>query len=293
MAILCPVTKAVYLDCGESSISRHTDYFKPLHVDCSVEYELPSCAKPPSHSSSDGGRREPLLMIHPSYYRREESRHRDPFIINLPTKLRSLDDWKTPTKTSKSRSTLTASRNPQHRKRMLDLSPSSTSSCICTNSLNRPLPPTLTSSTISKDGCPCGKVHQPMAMEPIKASLWSNCGATIEDLRTDKRLATSTAAIGMFFYYRNRFGLVKLRLEMGICFYLTFFNQQIFGKQFYIFNHTFFFLISWLMKAKEQIFCTAALWPFAFVSFCFFKINQPTRSSFIFLLVDWLDELNL
>lgn len=205
MAILCPVTKAVYLDSGESSISRHTDYFKPLHVDCSVEYELPSCAKPPSHSNSESGRREPLLMIHPSYYRREEGRHRDPFIINLPTKLRSLEDWKAPTKTTKSRSTVTASRNPQHRKRTLDMSPSSTCSstsrCICGNSHNRSLPPSFTSATMSKDGCPCGQVHQPMAMEPIDATIWSNCGVTIEDLRTDKRLTSSTVAIGNLFYY--------------------------------------------------------------------------------------------
>lgn len=55
------------------------DYSKPLHVDCSVEYELPNTAKPPV-----GNKNEPLLMIHPSYYRREESRHRSQFINNLP-----------------------------------------------------------------------------------------------------------------------------------------------------------------------------------------------------------------
>lgn len=205
MAILCPMTKAVYLDSSESSISRPTGYFKPLHVDCSVEYELPSSAKPPSHSSSENGRREPLLMIHPSYYRREESRHRDPFIINLPTKLRSLEDWKTPTKTTKSRSTVSASRNSQNRKRALDLSPSSlcssASRCTCGKSHNRPLPPSFTLSSKSKDGCPYGQVHQIMTMEPIDATMWSNCGVTIEDLRTDKRLITSAAAIGTLFHY--------------------------------------------------------------------------------------------
>ncbi|KAJ8674340.1 hypothetical protein QAD02_005602 [Eretmocerus hayati] len=42
------------------------DYSQTLHVDCSVEYELPSAAKPPP------GNGEPLLMIHPCYYRRAE-----------------------------------------------------------------------------------------------------------------------------------------------------------------------------------------------------------------------------
>ncbi|XP_056635442.1 uncharacterized protein LOC130444371 [Diorhabda sublineata] len=55
------------------------DYMKPLHVDCSVEYELPNTAKPPQ-----GVRNEPLLMIHPCYFRKIESQRRSPFINNLP-----------------------------------------------------------------------------------------------------------------------------------------------------------------------------------------------------------------
>lgn len=55
------------------------DYSRPLHVDCSVEYELPNAAKPPANARS-----EPLLMIHPCYYRRAESQRRSPFINNLP-----------------------------------------------------------------------------------------------------------------------------------------------------------------------------------------------------------------
>ncbi|XP_018331003.1 centrosomal and chromosomal factor-like [Agrilus planipennis] len=57
------------------------DYSLPLHVDCSVEYELPNQAKPPA-----GVRNEPLLMIHPCYFRKIESQRRSPFINNLPTK---------------------------------------------------------------------------------------------------------------------------------------------------------------------------------------------------------------
>nr|CAH7763108.1 unnamed protein product [Callosobruchus chinensis]CAH7766345.1 unnamed protein product [Callosobruchus chinensis]CAI5846890.1 unnamed protein product [Callosobruchus analis] len=55
------------------------DYSQPLHVDCSVEYELPNTAKPPQ-----GVRNEPLLMIHPCYFRKIESQRRSPFINNLP-----------------------------------------------------------------------------------------------------------------------------------------------------------------------------------------------------------------
>ncbi|KAL0270284.1 UNVERIFIED_CONTAM: hypothetical protein PYX00_007747 [Menopon gallinae] len=57
------------------------DYSRPLHVDCSVEYELPNAAKPPA-----GTKVEPLLMIHPCYYRRAESQRRSPFINNLPSR---------------------------------------------------------------------------------------------------------------------------------------------------------------------------------------------------------------
>lgn len=63
----------------ELPAARHKDYSRPLHVDCSVEYELPNQAKPP-----EGARSEPLLMIHPCYYRRAESQRRSPFINNLP-----------------------------------------------------------------------------------------------------------------------------------------------------------------------------------------------------------------
>uniref|UniRef100_A0A0K2VFJ0 Uncharacterized protein n=1 Tax=Lepeophtheirus salmonis TaxID=72036 RepID=A0A0K2VFJ0_LEPSM len=38
------------------------DYTKPLFVDCSIEYELPNAPKIPLNS-------EPILMIHPSYYK--------------------------------------------------------------------------------------------------------------------------------------------------------------------------------------------------------------------------------
>lgn len=57
------------------------DYTRPLHVDCSVEYELPNQAKPPI-----GVRNEPLLMIHPCYFRKIESQRRSPFVNNLPTR---------------------------------------------------------------------------------------------------------------------------------------------------------------------------------------------------------------
>lgn len=56
------------------------DYSIPLHVDCSVEYELPNQAKPPV-----GTRVEPLLMIHPCYFRKVESQRRSPFINNMPS----------------------------------------------------------------------------------------------------------------------------------------------------------------------------------------------------------------
>lgn len=63
------------------SLNHQKDYSRPLHVDCSVEYELPNAAKPPV-----GARSEPLLMIHPCYYRRVENQRRCPFINNLPTR---------------------------------------------------------------------------------------------------------------------------------------------------------------------------------------------------------------
>lgn len=62
------------------------DFSVPLHVDCSVEYELPNQAKPPP-----GARVEPLLlMIHPCYFRKIESeQRRSPFINNMPTSSRN------------------------------------------------------------------------------------------------------------------------------------------------------------------------------------------------------------
>ncbi|XP_055684367.1 centrosomal and chromosomal factor [Lutzomyia longipalpis] len=60
------------------------DYSIPLHVDCSVEYELPNAAKPPA-----GARVEPLLMIHPCYFRKMESQRRSPFINNMPNSSRN------------------------------------------------------------------------------------------------------------------------------------------------------------------------------------------------------------
>ncbi|XP_075221388.1 centrosomal and chromosomal factor corto isoform X2 [Lycorma delicatula] len=69
---------------ARTSHPPHKDYSRPLHVDCSVEYELPNAAKPPA-----GTRSEPLLMIHPCYYRRAESQRRSPFINNLPAPRRT------------------------------------------------------------------------------------------------------------------------------------------------------------------------------------------------------------
>lgn len=62
------------------------DFSIPLHVDCSVEYELPNQAKPPP-----GARVEPLLlMIHPCYFRKIESeQRRSPFINNMPNSSRT------------------------------------------------------------------------------------------------------------------------------------------------------------------------------------------------------------
>lgn len=67
------------------------DYSRPLHVDCSVEYELPDAAKPPA-----GQRSEPLLMIHPCYYRRAEAQRRTRFVNNLPKSLSSPVSSSTP-----------------------------------------------------------------------------------------------------------------------------------------------------------------------------------------------------
>lgn len=63
------------------TVPTQKDYSRPLHVDCSVEYELPNQAKPPQ-----GVRNEPLLMIHPCYFRKIESQRRSPFVNNLPTR---------------------------------------------------------------------------------------------------------------------------------------------------------------------------------------------------------------
>lgn len=67
-----------------TSQSSQKDYSLPLHVDCSVEYELPNQAKPPT-----GARIEPLLMIHPCYFRKMESQRRSPFINNMPNSNRN------------------------------------------------------------------------------------------------------------------------------------------------------------------------------------------------------------
>lgn len=69
------------------------DYSKPLHVDCSVEYELPNTAKPPQ-----GVRNEPLLMIHPCYFRKIESQRRSPFVNNLPVRTTTSTSVSTPIK---------------------------------------------------------------------------------------------------------------------------------------------------------------------------------------------------
>lgn len=69
-----------YRTCEIIALRNQKDYGRPLHVDCSVEYELPNTAKPPV-----GTETEPLLMIHPCYYRRAESQRRSPFVNNLPT----------------------------------------------------------------------------------------------------------------------------------------------------------------------------------------------------------------
>lgn len=61
------------------------DYSQPLHVDCSIEYELPESAKPPP-----GAPAEPLLMIHPAHFRRLEAARRVPFVNNLPPAPRRL-----------------------------------------------------------------------------------------------------------------------------------------------------------------------------------------------------------
>ncbi|XP_022911834.1 centrosomal and chromosomal factor [Onthophagus taurus] len=65
----------------QRSVVQQKDYSRPLHVDCSVEYELPNQAKPPV-----GVRNEPLLMIHPCYFRKIESQRRSPFVNNLPNR---------------------------------------------------------------------------------------------------------------------------------------------------------------------------------------------------------------
>lgn len=69
-----------YRTCEIIALRNQKDYALPLHVDCSVEYELPTAAKPPAGSDT-----EPLLMIHPCYYRRAESQRRSPFVNNLPS----------------------------------------------------------------------------------------------------------------------------------------------------------------------------------------------------------------
>ncbi|XP_055382856.1 centrosomal and chromosomal factor-like [Condylostylus longicornis] len=69
---------------SSSIVAQQKDYSIPLHVDCSVEYELPNQPKPPA-----GQRIEPLLMIHPCYFRKMESQRRSPFINNMPNSTRN------------------------------------------------------------------------------------------------------------------------------------------------------------------------------------------------------------
>ncbi|XP_011306672.1 uncharacterized protein corto [Fopius arisanus] len=76
--ILSPTASEIVIPTSPYKNDSFKDYAQPLHVDCSVEYELPSQAKPPP----GGG--EPLLMIHPCYYRRAERERRSPFVNNLP-----------------------------------------------------------------------------------------------------------------------------------------------------------------------------------------------------------------
>lgn len=89
----------------------HKDYTIPLHVDCSVEYELPNQAKPPP-----GARVEPLLMIHPCYFRKMESQRRSPFINNMPnsSSTRSVNSQSSVTATSSAPTTahMSSSRRP-------------------------------------------------------------------------------------------------------------------------------------------------------------------------------------
>lgn len=62
------------------------DYMLPLHVDCSVEYELPErySSAATSRSKGSGGSSERLLMVHPCYFRKLELHRRSPFVNNMP-----------------------------------------------------------------------------------------------------------------------------------------------------------------------------------------------------------------
>lgn len=62
------------------------DYSQPLHVDCSVEYELPEryTSAATSRSKGSGGSSERLLMVHPCYFRKLELHRRSPFVNNMP-----------------------------------------------------------------------------------------------------------------------------------------------------------------------------------------------------------------
>ncbi|XP_066262606.1 uncharacterized protein corto [Euwallacea similis] len=81
MATCYPVSYELASPAQRTVPTVQKDYSRPLHVDCSVEYELPNAAKPPQ-----GVRNEPLLMIHPCYFRKIESQRRSPFINNLPAR---------------------------------------------------------------------------------------------------------------------------------------------------------------------------------------------------------------
>lgn len=84
MAILCPINNITYFNTlARNCISVHGNYFIPLHVDCSVEYELPNSAKFPFTIDN---KNEPLLVIHPLYNKRDV-RCPNPFLIDLSKKI--------------------------------------------------------------------------------------------------------------------------------------------------------------------------------------------------------------
>lgn len=100
------------------------DFSVPLHVDCSVEYELPNQAKPPP-----GARVEPLLlMIHPCYFRKIESeQRRSPFINNMPNSSSSSSSTSSSSSSRNSTQSRRSSRNTQQQINQTSTTYSSTS----------------------------------------------------------------------------------------------------------------------------------------------------------------------